>query len=46
MFDGGLTFREIVMGESLPLGVVQGAVVEFLKGRDDVALFGRRGVVR
>jgi len=32
--EGVLTFREFAMKESLPLATVQGAVLEFLRGRD------------
>jgi hypothetical protein len=38
--DGSLTFREFVMGESLPLAAIQDAVLEFLRGRTDAILFG------
>jgi hypothetical protein len=39
-----LTFREFMMGESLPLATLQHAVLEFLQGRDDVVLFGAQAV--
>ena len=39
-----LTFREFMMGESLPLATVQQAVLEFLQGRDDVVVFGAQAV--
>lgn len=39
-----LTFREFVMHESLPLAKIQEAVLEFLQGRDDAALFGAQAV--
>jgi hypothetical protein len=45
MFDiGTLTFREFMMGESLPLVTIQQAVLEFLRGRDDVVVFGAQAV--
>ena len=40
--DGALSFREHVMREPLPLATVHDAVLEFLHGRDDAVLFGRR----
>lgn len=39
-----LTFQEFVMHEPLPLSTIQGAVLEFLQGRDDVVLFGAQAV--
>jgi hypothetical protein len=39
-----LTFQEFVMHETLPLSRIQEAVLEFLQGRDDVALFGAQAV--
>ena len=42
--DGSLTFREFVMKEPLPLATIQEAVLEFLRGRDDAALFGSQAV--
>ena len=42
--DGGLSFREYVMREPLPLAVVHKAVLDFLHGRDDAALFGAQAV--
>jgi hypothetical protein len=39
-----ISFREIVMKESLPLATIQTAVIAFLRGRDDVALFGAQAV--
>ena len=44
LIDNGLTFREIVMNEPLPKGVIQQAVVDFLKGREDAAVFGAMAV--
>lgn len=42
--DGPLLFREYVMHEPLPLAIVHAAVIEFLRGRDDAALFGAQAV--
>ncbi len=42
--DGSLTFREFVMREPLPLATIHDAVLEFLRGRDDAALFGAQAV--
>ena len=39
-----LTFREFVMREPLPLATLQHAVLEFLRGRDDVVVFGAQAV--
>jgi hypothetical protein len=39
-----LTFREFMMGEPLPLATLQQAVLEFLRGRDDVLVFGAQAV--
>ncbi len=39
-----LTFQEFVMHEPLPLSKIQGAVFEFLQGRDDAVLFGAQAV--
>ncbi len=39
-----LTFREFAMRESLPLAQLQQAVLEFLRDRDDVVLFGAQAV--
>jgi hypothetical protein len=39
-----LTFQEFVMQESLPLATIQNAVLEFLRGREDVAVFGAQAV--
>jgi len=45
MFDAGmLTFREFAMGETLPLASIQAAVLEFLRDRDDVVVFGAQAV--
>jgi hypothetical protein len=42
--DGSLTFREFAMREPLPLARIQDAVLEFLRGLDDAALFGAQAV--
>ena len=42
--DGSLTFQEFVMNEPLPLATIHGAVLEFLRGRDDAVLFGAQAV--
>src|SRR5688572_22396708 len=42
--DAGLTFQEITMNEPLPKGTIQQAVVDFLSGHDDAALFGAMAV--
>lgn len=42
--DGPLTFREFAMREPLPLATIHDAVLEFLRGRDDAALFGAQAV--
>lgn len=39
-----LTFQEFVMHEPLPLSTIQGAILEFLQGRDDAVLFGAQAV--
>ena len=44
LVDAGLTFREITMNDPLPKGTIQQAVVDFLKGRDDAAIFGAMAV--
>lgn len=45
MFDAGtLTFREFAMQEPLLLATIQNAVLEFLRDRDDVVLFGAQAV--
>lgn len=44
LVDAGLTFREIVMNDPLPKGTIQQAVVDFLKGREDAAIFGAMAV--
>lgn len=42
--DGSLTFQEFAMREPLPLATIQDAVLEFLRGRDDAAVFGAQAV--
>ncbi len=42
--DGSLTFQEFALAEPLPLARIQDAVLAFLRGRDDVALFGAQAV--
>ena len=42
--DGPLTFREFAMRERVPLATIQGAVLEFLRGRGDAAVFGAQAV--
>jgi hypothetical protein len=42
--DGSLTFREFIMREPHPLAVIQDAVLEFLRGRDDAVLYGAQAV--
>lgn len=44
LVDAGLTFREIVMNDPLPKGVLQQAIFDFLQGRDDTAVFGAMAV--
>ncbi len=39
-----LTLQEFVMDEPLPLSTIQGAVLAFLRGRDDAVLFGAQAV--
>lgn len=39
-----INFREIVMKEPLPLVTIQNAVIDFVRGRKDVALFGAQAV--
>jgi len=42
--DGSLTFQEFAMSERLPLATIHDAVLEFLRGRNDAALFGAQAV--
>jgi hypothetical protein len=39
-----IDFLEIAMKEPLPLATIQRAVIDFLRGRDDVVLFGAQAV--
>src|SRR6266704_6778041 len=39
-----LTFQEFLMREPLPLATIHNAVLEFLRGRDDVVVFGAQAV--
>ena len=41
---GVLTFQEFMSRERLPLAQIQDAVLQFLAGRDDVAVFGAQAV--
>jgi len=41
---GVLTFQEWAMKESLPLATIHGAVLDFLRGRNDIVLFGAHAV--
>ncbi len=41
---GALTFREFMMRETLPLATIHNAVFEFLRGRDDVVVYGAQAV--
>jgi hypothetical protein len=41
---GVLTFQEFLMHETLPLSVLHDAIFEFLRGRDDIVLFGAHAV--
>jgi hypothetical protein len=42
--ESPLSIREFVMRESLPLGVIHDAVLEFVRDRDDAVLFGAQAV--
>ena len=42
--DGALTFREFAVREPHPLAEIQEAVLEVLRGRTDIALFGAQAV--
>jgi hypothetical protein len=45
MFNAGtLTFQEFMAREKLPLATIQNAVLEFLRDRKDVAVFGAQAV--
>jgi hypothetical protein len=41
---GALTFQEFAMREPLPLATIHQAVLDFLRGRDDVVVFGATAV--
>lgn len=41
---GVLTFKEFAMREQLPLATIHDAVLEFLRGRNDVVVFGAQAV--
>src|SRR4051812_48828161 len=42
--DAPISFSEFVMNEPLPLAVLQSAILEFLRGKDDAVLFGAQAV--
>jgi hypothetical protein len=42
--DGGLTLREFVMREPVPLATIHAAILELLRNRQDAALFGAQAV--
>ena len=42
--DGSLTFQEFAVAEPLPLASIHDAVFQFLRGRDDAAVFGAQAV--
>ena len=42
--DGSLTFQEFIMREPHPLAVIQDAILEFLRGRDDAVLYVAQAV--
>ena len=44
LLDPPVMFREIMTQEPHPLAIIQPAVVEFLRGRSDAALFGAQAV--
>jgi hypothetical protein len=44
LVDTGMTFREIVMKDPLPKATIQQAILDFLRGRQDAALFGAMAV--
>jgi hypothetical protein len=44
LINDGLTFREIVMKDPMPIGVIQQSVVDFLKHRQDAAIYGAMAV--
>jgi hypothetical protein len=42
--EGTLTFQEFAVKEPLPLSTIQGAVLEFLEGREDAVIYGAQAV--
>jgi hypothetical protein len=42
--EGTLTFQEFAVKEPLPLSTIQGAVLEFLQGREDAVVYGAQAV--
>jgi hypothetical protein len=44
LVDAGLTFHEIVTNDPLPKGTIEQAIVDFLTGREDAAIFGDMAV--
>lgn len=44
MLSGSLTFQEYMVAEPLPLATLHEAVLDFLRDRDDVVLFGALAV--
>lgn len=44
MFGTSLSFQEFAVAEGLPLASIQEAVLEFLRDRDDVLVFGAQAV--
>ena len=42
--DPPIAFREFAMSENLPLATIHAAVLEFLRGRVDAAIFGAQAV--
>ena len=42
--DGSLTFQEFAIGEPLPLATFHDTVLEFLRGREDAALYDAQAV--
>lgn len=42
--DGALAFREFVLAEPLPLATIQQVILEFLRARQDVVVFGAQAV--
>jgi hypothetical protein len=42
--DGALAFQEFAVSEDLPLAAVQEAILQFVRGRTDIVLFGAQAV--